>query len=450
MIMGATVALVVTMTWGPQVLEDRIDLYDPTTSAFEGSEVTYRGADGRRLRLEIRDAAGAPKLLFFVLHDENGREAEAVYFEGDTKATRETFSYSEDGLLKTTTYFYEPGIAADRTESVLDGSGREIRKRYYRADGTQYGEEDVRWNDDGSQAGWDFRYVDREGGTSFRYEYLAFDEDGEWLRRIRGRDGEPERIEVRTQVTSTTPYQRREPLPFAREQVSTGASETSPSFSRDGRTMVFARYRDDWNRKEPYIARLGENGWEVERLSDIGPVYNLAVGPDGQTLLYSTQTEAGPELHRVRWSGSGWSKPQNLTHAYDVRGTYPALTDEGALLFFEHEGDRGAGVYRSRPVGEGFLRPDAVFVPSTGTAFDPFPVGGSVILTWCVDDPCETGTQNGIWEIPEEGADSPKKLDTLPYAWGFQPVPSLGIAIFTDGEEILALPLSWVRPGSGH
>ena len=100
--------------------------------------------EGRRLRLEKRDAEGETTLLFIVRHDEQGRESEAIYFTADSdQGTRERFEYSNDGRLQTTTYFYEPGVASDRTESQRDEARRDVHKRYYRGDGSQYGEEDV-------------------------------------------------------------------------------------------------------------------------------------------------------------------------------------------------------------------------------------------------------------------------------------------------------------------
>ena len=227
------------------VLEERIDLFDPTTGAFLGSEVTYFGPDGRRLRLVATDSVGTPSLLFFVLHDEQGRESEAIYFEGGPEAYRETFTYSEDGRLRTTTYFYEPGVAADRAESDLDERGREISKRYYRANGTQYGEEDVLWAEGGNKLGWDFNYVERDGGASFRYDYTQFAAAGDWLRRVRSRDGAPERVEVRSVITATPDWPSATPARFQPGTISSDRSETSPSFSRDGKTMVFARYDDN-------------------------------------------------------------------------------------------------------------------------------------------------------------------------------------------------------------
>ena len=61
-------------------------------------------------------------------------------------------------------------------------------------------------------------------------------------------------------------------------------------------------------------------------------------------------------------------------------------------------------------------------------------------MTRCFDDLCEPGARNGIWAIGPE--DEQRKLDGVGYGWGAQPVPALGIFIYTDGEDILALPLS--------
>lgn len=429
-------------------LEERIDLYHPSTGAYLGSERTWFGADGRRLRLEVTDAQGAVTLLFIVRHDERGRESEAIYFESDPEPDREVFTYSDDGLRKTTTYYYDPGVAADRTESELDGRGREIRKQYFRADGSQYGEEDVLWNADGTQLGWDFRYLGRDGGASFRFSYEAIDPRGGWSRRIRSRDGVPDRVEVRTRVTTSIESITATPVPFAPDAVSSGRSETSPSFSWDGTVMVFARYGDDWETKDPHIAYLEDGAWRVERLADIGPVYNLAISPDGQTVIYAIASVGARTLHRIRRTARGWSPPQDLTAAFGLVGAYPCLTDDGDLFLFSAEGAAGAGIYAAARDGDGFAPPRPVFVrddaPFDGYTADD---GRSLLVTRCFDEACLSGPKNGIWEISLDDPDDPKerKLPNLPYAWGAQPVESLGLFVFTDGEDILAIPLLVAR-----
>ena len=49
-----------------------------------------------------------------------------------------------------------------------------------------------------------------------------------------------------------------------------------------------------------------------------------------------------------------------------------------------------------------------------------------------------------IWRVDPagDGSASAFKLPHLPYAWGVQVVDALGLMVFTDGEDILALPLT--------
>ncbi len=429
-------------------LEQRVDLFDPATGAFMGTERTWFDPDGRRLRLEITAELGAPVLLFFLRHDERGRESEAIYFEGGSaEPSREVFTYSADESLKTTTYYSEPGVAGERTEADLDATGREIRKRYYRADGTQYGEEDVLWDERGNQLGWDFRYVGREGGASFRYRYQKFDAEGEWVRRIRSRDGVAERLEVRSRITASVETKFPNAAPFAPGVINTERSETSPSFSGDGKTMVFARNGDDWTRKEPFIGYLEPKGWRVEPLAQLGPVYNLTISPDASTLFFATRSDDDARaLFRVRREGDGWSSPENLSERYGLVGTYPCVTEQGDLFFFDADGAAGSGIYVAARDGDGFTMAEPVFVPSSDAPFDGYTSAGSstLLVTRCFDEVCLSGPENGIWEVQLDGSGSPKarKLPNLPYAWGVQPVESLGIFVFTDGDDILAVPLA--------
>jgi hypothetical protein len=427
------------------VLEERIDIFDHASGQYLGSEQTWYAPDGRRLRWVITDAQGATTLLFFLLHDDQGRESEAIYFEeGSEEPDREVFIYTDGGHLRTTVYYYEPGVAADRTEADLDDSGREIRKRYFRADGSQYGEEDVLWNADGTQLGWDFRYLGKEGGASFRYSYQAFDAESEWILRIRSRDGVPERLEICTRTTGDTRTELLTPVVFAPGRVTTDRSETSPSFSADARTMVFARYGDDWTRKEPFIAYLEEDGWRVEPIAGIGSVYNLAISPDANTIFFATREGEKRTLFRIHREGRGWSSPENLTKKYNLTGTYPCLAENGDLVYYDAEGDVGAGIYKAPGEGVGFGAAVPVYVPTLGPPFDAYTADlHTLLVTRCFDDVCETGPENGIWQVRlDASADGQtRKLANLPYAWGVQPVESLGLCVFTDGEDILAIPL---------
>ncbi|MBO6576876.1 MAG: PD40 domain-containing protein [Rhodothermales bacterium] len=404
-----------------QVPVERIDLYDPGNGGYLGAETSWFSPTGNRLRLEITDPSGDASLLFFLRHDRLGREEEGVYFEGgNLDANWERFSYSGDSL-KTTTYLRDDGSPGARTESILDPKGREIRKRYFRSDSTQYGREEVLWDEAGNQLGWDFSYVEREGGSSFRYSYAPL-QRGAWTRRTRSRNGVAERLEQRS--PSTEPV----PVPFLPGIVSTSAFETSPSFSVDGQVMVFARY-EDWGAKVPYIARQQDGAFVVRPLEHLGPVYNLALSPDGETVFFSRED-------RVFSAAVAGGAVRDLTAEFGIQGGYVSFDQDGNL--FAHDPEI-RGITRAPADGTGWAPPQPLFVPESGEAFDAVPLGdGRLLLTWCGDERCGVAAGNGL-QILEDG--SLRQIRGVPYAWGAQPVPALGILVFTDGDDILALPL---------
>lgn len=436
------------------ILHQRVDIYGPNSGAFKGAEQEWYDTDGKRLRWEITDAEGNPTLVFFVTHDDEGREAQALFYEeGAESPSREVFTY--DGMTQTTTYYYEPGVPADRTETDYAG-GREVRKRFYNKEGTMYGDEEVFWDVDPmelrdpddppvNQLGWTFRYTKSGKETTFRYQYQEFNEKKRWTRRLKTRNGIPEQVEVRTLATIANPRPRPTPFVFASGVISSEVYETSPSFSKDGKTMVFARYGDDWSVKEPFIATLGENGWEVSKVKGIGNVYNLAISPDANTIIFSKRSDEDVRTtYRIGRKGNRWSKPEDLTKKYGVVGTYPCLDDNGDLFYTDSDGPAGDGIYSIRKQGDGFGgEPVAIFNPKEAPPFDAFTADGKLFfMTRCFDDTCASGPPNGVFEVYVNSLNERISwVRALPYAWGAQPVEPLGLFLFTDGEDVLAIPL---------
>lgn len=422
-------------------LRETIDVYDPNTGAYVATEQTEYALDGRRLRQTHYDAEGTRSLLFLIEHEPGGREAGAWFVESDDSTMyRETFSYSDDGRTQTITYFYEPGVPADRTEVDLDAQGRETAKRFFRADGSQYGEEDVLWNDDGSAAGWTFRYLSGKPGARFEYRYLGLSEN--WKRRLRLRDGKPERQEARRLATTETPAPEIVPGVLAPGTISTGGSETSPSFTADGKTLVFARYTTDWTQKTAYMATRDDTGWTVNELSELGIVYNLAISGDGRFIVFARRDDDRETLFRVERRGDGWSEPLNLSQAFGLSGSYAHISPVGDLVVYDSDGDAGDGLYASGLFSAGYAQPKPRYVPGEGYNFDGWfsDDGETLLVTRCLDETCDANGRNGIWLVRGDDA---RLLDPrLPYAWGAQPVPDLGVLVMTDGDDILTVPLA--------
>lgn len=422
------------------VIEERIDIYDPRSGAYLGSETTNYAPDGRRLRQVNTDKDGVSQLTFLIVHDERGREGSALYFEDDaSQPSREEFAYSEDGRQKEVVYFQESGEPGEKTQIGLDRQGREKTKRYFRADGSQYGEESVLWTTDGNKLGWDFRYVGRSGGASFRYSYSSVAEDGQWRVRSRLRDGNAERIEARTLTKGAGEIALATAIPFALGAVSTNANETSPSMTDDGRTLVFARYGEEWSEKRPYMARLGEDGWEVERLEELGTVYNLAISGDGGSIVTSSANDGALKLYKL--DQGQWQLSVDLSERFEITGSYPQLTAEGRLIYYDTDGTQGAGLYRIADIEDTQARPQRLHGSGQAVAFDPYLArSGSLFFTQCSTDSCARSQGNGVFVLREMGA-QPELLKTMNYVWGFQISEPLGLVLHTDGEDILALPI---------
>ncbi|MEM1379958.1 MAG: hypothetical protein AAGH41_04950 [Pseudomonadota bacterium] len=428
------------------VLEERIDLYDPSRGAFLGSEVTIFARDGRRLRQENRDAGGASTLTFLVVHNEDGREERAIYFEGsDPTPWTEQFTYTETPPQQTITYFTEDGEPADRTVVTLSLNGRELAKEYYRPGGDLYGREKVLWRDDGTQEGWDFRYTERSGGASFRYRYVT--EGPDWKVRVRSRDGEAERTEVRTRFSPGPQSILRSAVPFARGIVSTDTSETSVSATSDGKTLVFARY-SDWGTKSAFLASWTDNQWAVESLTALGAIYNLAIAPDGRSIITASENDGA--LKRYTFNGATWVYTDNISEEIGATGSYPQITSVGDLIFYDPTGKDGGGLYRAKQTTRGFLKPEPLFIPSVGVAFDGFlDEQGVLFFTWCKTDSCARKEGNGVYRL-DPGATKPVLLPAIDYVWGIQPLEALGLVLMTDGDDILATPLDTLSPPSEH
>ncbi|MEM6783922.1 MAG: hypothetical protein AAF624_09345 [Bacteroidota bacterium] len=129
-----------------------------------------------------------------------------------------------------------------------------------------------------------------------------------------------------------------------------------------------------------------------------------------------------------------------------MSGSYPAPTDDGDLLVYKSDGSAGNGIYVARGRGEGFGPIAPLYVPDEGTTFDGVAssLDGPLFVTRCLDDVCEPGDRNGVWAVELGGAEGPtsRKIGAVPYVWGVQPVEALGLLVFTDGEDILAVPLA--------
>ena len=139
--------------------------------------------------------------------------------------------------------------------------------------------------------------------------------------------------------------------------VDDNANEGTPTFSKDGKTMVFAR-GNSGKSKDPspdvdlYISSQRDGIWSVpERLpisDSLGWDGSPSFSRDGKSLYFSSNRRGGKgglDLYRAPMDNSGrFGKPINLGSSINTRGNelFPYVSEDGKL-FFSSDGHPSLG-----------------------------------------------------------------------------------------------------------
>lgn len=124
--------------------------------------------------------------------------------------------------------------------------------------------------------------------------------------------------------------------------------EASPTFSKDGKMMIFARSNDGGRKTHKevclYMSRNNGSTWsEPELLTGINDLeyWNGApyLSPDGKALYFASNRRGGKgglDIYRSKMDENGkWGKPSNLGETINTAGdeTFPMITEDGKLYF---------------------------------------------------------------------------------------------------------------------
>ncbi|MCX7631864.1 MAG: OmpA family protein [Turneriella sp.] len=134
-------------------------------------------------------------------------------------------------------------------------------------------------------------------------------------------------------------------------RINTAAHEFAPTFTPDGKTMVFSSNRNGYS--DLYISHWKEGVWEKPQpLTAVNSPFNDEtpfLSHDGQILLFASDRDGSIELPRdqqgqvrvsfdiymARWDGRTWSRPQPVREANTQwNEKSPSLSRDGRYLFF--------------------------------------------------------------------------------------------------------------------
>jgi len=133
---------------------------------------------------------------------------------------------------------------------------------------------------------------------------------------------------------------------FASGIVSTGYNEHGLSFTPDGKELYFRLLGPPHG----VILTMKEKDgfWTKPEVASFSGKYDgkCSLSPDGNTMLISCSSPPsgdGPALKYwtiwlIKRTGSGWGKPQNLSH---LRGAYPTMSNKGNIYFYARVGNQG-------------------------------------------------------------------------------------------------------------
>ncbi len=213
--------------------------------------------------------------------------------------------------------------------------------------------------------------------------------------------------------------------------------ESSPSFTTDGKTMVFARYQD-WVRKAPYIAHFRDGSWIKEKLTFVDTLYNLAIAPDGKRIIYKTrEASSSGEISRtyvVDQVAGEWNKPKEVSELYNIDAGYFQLMEDGTLYLFARKPK--IGIYICKPdetriFSEPIWLSDNIGLEGSDS-FDVLvhPNGKKLILTqWYSTQKYPERGEPGMFYY-EKKKGQWQRIKRLPLAYGW------GASVTTDGKVV--------------
>lgn len=159
-------------------------------------------------------------------------------------------------------------------------------------------------------------------------------------------------------------------------------NEGAPSITADGNTLVFTRYQS-YGKQVPYIGQQRGSTWTVSRWPVVDTLYNLAISPDGQRIVYKVRYEdekgASYATFRTdRQTDGSWAEPIALEGALFPNAGYFRIAVDGTLyMYINNSAGNPKGIYTAEPLTDGgYTSPewlsDAVSA-YTSTTYTPIP-----------------------------------------------------------------------------
>ena len=182
-----------------------------------------------------------------------------------------------------------------------------------------------------------------------------------------------------------------------------GEGQGCSGFLNEGSVFVFTSQRSnsDWRLHATYVTKLKNGVWTRPRVapfSSFAP-YNFTVGPDDQTLYFTTLKSPNKTTYMfleqaniwaVKLEINGWTEPVMFGRSINTEAyyeNYPAVTNQGTIYYMSRRelGVGGTDVFRSQNIDGKYAAAENVGEPvntQSGDA-DPFVAPDESYLIVC-------------------------------------------------------------------
>ncbi|MFC2156442.1 TolB family protein [Acidobacteriota bacterium] len=243
-------------------------------------------------------------------------------------------------------------------------------------------------------------------------------------------------------------------------------------FLNNGTVFVFSSMKpgSDWRLKPTYVTELKSGFWTKPRIapfSHFAP-YNFTVGPDGQTLYFTTVKSPDKTTYvlleqsniwAVKLEMDGWTEPVMFGRSLNTEQyyeNYPAVTSDGTIYYMSRR-EKGAGktdIFRSRNTDGRYAEAENLgkMINTPESDQDPFIAPDESYLIICQDKPGGFGKYDlyisfkrtdGSWTTP---VNMGEEVNSSAYEFRPYITPDGKYLFFTSNREETG-DIFWIKAG---
>ena len=409
--------------------------------------LTYYFDNGKPHRWLELDSLAKPLIDYIYEYDANWNHIGAKYKEpGETEYAVEKVRFVNDST-KVTEWIDSVGNVFYKMTDNLNSDGDTYRATF--EGDAVHGYDSTFYTEEGFPERIFFTNIKGKVFNDRTFEYDSLDVNGDWVSRVKIMEGEVQEYHAR-EIYYDSSFTTREGIYYQGILSSGDWSENSLSFSRK-EDVVFQTRTTGWEKQLGFIARK-TNGLFTEslRIDFLDTIYNGALSPDGNKLIYSVKSQGLEQVWLLKNLNGEPLMPVNLTNSSKIEGGYFYWLNE-TELFFQSPKNNG-DIIHGKLEGEMLSITDPLSKLNTaaGTEFSPFVDKEKrflIFTKYLEGDISQQGFfvsyNTGSFETPVWSA--PEKLTMLPYGWNACIINNGSQFLYTNGDDVISIPMAELK-----